>query len=244
MAGSLGGRARIRLYGNPGTAEGRKLGGSRSLKTHAYLGTRFVTLRQIRTPARCERFAELMGILAGDGHLGVYQTSVTTSSITDIEHAEYVRTLLRTLFRIPVSITKIKRCNALVVLMSSKAASDFLRKEGMVRGNKVKAQIRPPRWILMNPDFRNAYLRGLIDTDGTAYFDRHRVKGKDYASMCLAFTNASTPLLDFVEDSLKELGFHPSRWGRHVRLRRRKEVLEYVKIVGFSNPKHARRIGV
>lgn len=243
-AGSLGGLKRIHLYGNPGTPEGRRLGGLRALKTHAYRGTGFKLLRPLRRPKRNATLAELMGILAGDGHLGTYQVSVTTNSITDIEHANHIQKLFLTIFGIKPSITKRLNKNAVVVLLSSKAACDFLESQGMVRGNKVKEQLAPPTWVLKRPLFQKMFLRGLIDTDGTVYCDKHRIKGRDYASVCIAFTNASLPLLDFVETTLTDVGYHPTRWGRNIRLRRRKDVLGYAKTIGFSNPKHARKIKV
>lgn len=244
MSGSLGGKARIVLHGNPGTKEGRKLGGLRSLETHKKNKSGFKLLKKVKLPQHSEELAELMGILAGDGHLGTYQVSITTNADTDIEHAQYVRDLFVKLFDSHVSIKRKLTCNAVVVLLSSKTVCDFLESQGMIRGNKVVAQISPPPWVVKREEYRKSYLRGLIDTDGTAYYDKHCVKGKSYSSICIAFTNASVPLLDFVQQTLEEYGYHPTRFGRDIRLRRRKEVLDYVKTVGFNNSKHARRIGV
>lgn len=244
VAGRFGGAARMRLYGNPGTAEGRRLGGLRSQETHKRNHTGFKTLRILKTPRKSKELAELMGILAGDGHVGTYQISVVTNSETDYEHALYIKTLLGKMFAVPVSLTRHKTDKAAIILVSSKHACRIVNALGMKSGNKVTQQIQPPTWILKNSNYAKAYLRGLIDTDGTAYIDRHIVKGKSYTSICLAFTNASVPLLDFVEETWKGIGYHPTRWGRHVRLRRRKDVLGHIQTVGFSNPKHKRRIGI
>lgn len=243
-AGRLGGRARVRLHGNPGTPEGRRLGGLRSLKTHRSRGTEFVTLKKVRKPTRSVEFAELMGILAGDGHLDTYQVSVTTNAVTDMEHAMHIRKLFSTVFAAQASLRKRSSRNAVIVLLSSKSACDFIEAEGMRRGNKVEKQIAPPAWIFSRHRFKCAFLRGLIDTDGTVYIDKHTINGKDYGSICIAFTNASMPLLDFVSATFEELGYRPTRWGRQVRLRRQKDVLAYAKTIGFSNPKHARKIRV
>lgn len=243
-AGRIGGLARNARYGSPGTPEGRRLGGLRSQDFHRKHKTRFRTLEKIRKPRHSDRLAELMGILAGDGHLGVYQVSVTTSSETDLEHARYIQTLMSDLFKRPVSLIKRRKCAAVIVLLSSKAACDFLEEQGMSRGNKTSNQLGPPLWVLMKSSYRKAYLRGLMDTDGTVYLDKHRNKGVEYASLCLAFTNASRPLTDFVQATWQEMGYHPTTWGRHVRLRRGKEVRGYIKEVGFSNPKHMRKTEV
>lgn len=185
-----------------------------------------------------------MGILAGDGHVGVYQVSIVTNAVTDQAHAQHAHTLLKKIFGLPVSLKQRQGSNALIVLLSSKHACDILRTLGMTTGNKTRDQLAPPTWVVQNAHFRRAFLRGLVDTDGCVYFDRHRVKRKEYASLCIAFTNASVPLLDFVEQTWKELGYSPTRFGRDARLRRKKDVLDYVATVGFNNPKHARKIKV
>lgn len=241
-AGKLGGEARFRIHGALGTVEGRRLGGLRSLATHRLRKTAFKTLREIKKPKHSSQLAEVLGILMGDGHVGKYQVSVVTNSETDYEHACHVKRLLEEIFKLPVSMIRLKNTNAVIILLSSKSTCDFLRTAGMSTGNKTRDQIQAPSWIYQNPRFKRAFLRGLVDTDGCVYFDRHKIKNRDYASICIAFTNASLPLLNFVEQSMRDEGFSPTRWGRHVRLRRRDDVFQYAKRIGFSNPKHAKKI--
>lgn len=243
-AGSLGGRRRIELHGNPGTVEGRRLGGLRSIDTHKKSKTAFKTLRKINFPRPSARLAELLGIIMGDGHVGLYQTSVVTNSETDIEHARYIQLLMGSLFNIPVSFSERRDKKACTVLISSKEVCRFLEQNGIPRGNKLAGTMQVPTWIQKNNLYKTAFLRGLMDTDGTVYLDKHVIKGKQYVSTCIAFTNASKTLLCFVKQTLREEGYNPTVWGRHVRLRRRKEVLRYAAEIGFSNPKHSRKITV
>jgi hypothetical protein len=243
-AGRLGGIARVHLYGNPGTPEGRRLGGIRSIKVHKLKNSGFKVLRNVRLPKKSGRLAELLGVLAGDGSLTNYQVSVVTNATTDYEHALFVKNLLTDLFAAPVSLTRRSGENVVVVLLSSRKVCLYLSKLGVPFGNKVKQQVAPPIWIKRSKSFRYAYLRGLLDTDGTVYKDKHQVKEKEYSSTCIAFTNASEPLLDFVETTWRELGYRPTRSGRNVRLRRMLDVHNYTKEQGFSNPKHTRKIEV
>ena len=227
-----------------GTPEGRLLGGLRSLATYKKFRTGFQTLREVRKPAHSVELAELMGILMGDGHLDIYQATVSTNSETDAEHAQYVADLSHTIFGLEPSIRKGRLIKVLTVTISSKMACDHLESLGMTRGNKLLKGLNPPEWIVRDTNYSTAFLRGLIDTDGCVYYDRHTIRGRKYLSTCIAFTNASIELLDFVQDLLLRRGFHPTRWGRHIRLRRAKEVLRYAKEVGFSNPKHSGKIAV
>lgn len=229
---------------NPGTPEGRRLGGLRSLTTHKRKRTGFKTLREVPVPHYSVELAELMGILMGDGHLDKYQISMSTHSETDIEHAEFVVNLLTSVFGLPVSLRKRNTKQAVVVTLSSKAACEHLHALGMPRGNKLMKGLYPPTWIKENTEYTSAFMRGLIDTDGCVYQDRHTIRGRAYVSICIAFTSASSELLDFVEAVLTAREYHPTRWGRSIRLRRRMDVFRYASEIGFSNPKHARKIEV
>ena len=234
----------MRQYGNPGTRDGRVRGGRRSIKVHQRSQTGFKTLQYPALPRRSCILAELLGILAGDGHVNKYQISVTTNSTTDLAHAMYIKCVLMHLFHLHVSLTKKRGAQAVTVLLSSKNVCDFLSALGVPLGNKTIHQITPPTWIIRNAPYSRAYLRGLIDTDGSVYLDRHIKKGRLYSSICISFTNASVPLLDFAERTMRSCGLTPTRSGLSVRLRKRKDVHNYARMIGFQNPKHAAKITV
>lgn len=69
-SGKLGGLARVNKVGNPGTVEGRRLGGLRSQVTHKKNQTNFILRKEILKPKESESFAEFVGIMLGDGHVG------------------------------------------------------------------------------------------------------------------------------------------------------------------------------
>lgn len=238
-AGRLGGLARQIKHGNLGTPEGRRLGGLRSLYTHKKNNTGFNILRNVDLPKYSIQLAEMFGILAGDGHVGKYQVSMTTNSETDIKHARHVQKLFEDLFHVPVNISKRKDSKAVVVVVSSKQIADFCVKHGLTRGNKVSAQLDVPQWVQKNKKFSTAFVRGLLDTDGSVYVDVHNIRGKEYRNVGMAFTNRSAPLLSFFKRTLESHGFHPTQKTKYiVFLRREAEVFRYFDIVGSSNSKH------
>lgn len=240
----LGGLARIRRLGNPGTVVGRAKGGRQSLSSHSRIGTGFKLLRKIKHPRTSAKLAELIGIYMGDGHLSAYQGSVVTNCLTDSEHAQFIKGLQEELFGIPVSISKKSGSNALIILISSKAVSNFLTSHGMPIGNKLTHSIEIPIWVKDRIQYSRALVRGLIDTDGSVYVDRHKVKGKNYHSTCLAFTSASPELREFVFRFLLKQGYTPTTSGNDVRLRRKQDVVRYMTEVGSNNPKHLRKFKV
>ncbi len=243
-AASLGGFARLAQYGDLGTPEGRRRGGLRAWQTHKQNPTSPFVARSVVRPKKNVRFAELIGAILGDGSLTKYQLILYSNAISDREYSAFLSKLIIEIFGITPTVTHHVSRGVTTVTCSSKNTVNYLLSIGLGLGNKTKRQAAVPVWILKNRAYINACMRGLIDTDGCVYLDRHTIKGHRYTSHCIAFTNASHPLLDFVFNAWRALGFHPTRHGRDVRLRRSEEVIQHAKEIGFSNPKHSRKIKV
>ena len=243
-AGSLGGRARHILYGNLGTPAGRRRGGLQSWQTHKKNPLSPFVARPVTPPRHSVDFAELVGAILGDGTVTTYQLILYSNIFDESEYSAFLSKLILKVFRITAATHERRKAGVIRLVCSRAEVVIHLQKAGVGIGNKVRRQAEVPLWIKSNIVFAKACLRGLIDTDGCVYLDHHHIKGQSYVSLCIAFTNASIPLLDFVFETWRHLGFHPTRHGRHVRLRRRSEVLRYVNEVGFSNPKHMRKIQV
>lgn len=241
--GRKGGLSRTALHGNPGTAEGRRKGGLNSLRTHAKNKTAFKTLKPITAPKHSARLAELVGILMGDGHVGLYQTSVVTNSETDFQHALFVKSLFEDLFGIEASLSNQRNKKACVITVSSKSICHFFVDQGIPQGNKITLGLRIPEWIREKSLYRKAFIRGLFDTDGCVYLDKHRYGQKVYEHLGMAFANQSLPLLSFFKESLELLGLHPTQKTKfRVFLRRREDIQRYFDLVGSSNEKHLKKV--
>lgn len=241
-AGRLGGLARIARHGNPGTQNGRSRGGHNSILVQRGRESGFKTLAKIQRPPHSPALAEFFGILAGDGHINLYQVTVSTNSRTDVAHAKHVQQLAHSLFGISVTCTKRANKNVLIIVISSRAVTDYLVQNGLNRGNKVLSQIAPPQWILANPLYTMRYVRGLFDTDGCVFVDNHTIRGKQYRNIGIAFTNYSKPLLECFKQCLESMGLHPTqKTANVVFLRRKNDVAQYFKLVGSSNEKHLNR---
>jgi len=242
-AGRKGGFIRNQRYGNFGTREGRSKGGKIScqnffsnLKLAKKL--RFKIRKDIYHPDKSSALAELIGIILGDGGITHYQVKVSQNKETDRAYSPYITRLFKRLFSLDSNIRDDSYGKAREIVISSRNLVEYLIKLGLKEGNKVKQQIDIPNWIKKNKDFRVACLRGLIDTDGCFHVDIHNIRGKKYFNAGLIFTSYSLPLFLSVQKILKQLDFHPTGRGRNVFLRREREVIQYFKEVGSSNPKH------
>lgn len=240
---SSGGVARVKKYGNPGTKEGRRLGGLRSLVHHAKKQSDFKTLRVFKKPKRSEDMAELLGILFGDGHLSHYQMSVTTNSETDKEHIFFVKKLIEKLLGAKVTIRKKLNQKALVAVVSSRDIVVYFKILGMPVGNKLKNGLQAPSWIFKSPSYRKGFIRGLFDTDGCLYLDSHKIKNKKYHYVGWTITSYAGTLRNDVVEILREFGLHPTSTGsqKSVYLRKQADIIRYFKIIGSHNSKHLNR---
>ena len=91
--------------------------------------------------------------------------------------------------------------------------------------------------------FKIGFLRGLFDTDGCVYLDKHRVGRKTYKHYGWTITSYSVRLIEDIIQLLKQLGFSPTHRTsqKSVFLRRQGEIARYFHEIKTHNPKHAGR---
>jgi len=238
---------RNKLYGNPGTPEGRRKGGlitvNKFSKNICYAKRKgFIVRKEIRCPPQSALLAEFIGIMLGDGSINKNQAKVTLSSKTDRGYAYFIQRIIKKLFNIKSPIA-FRAKNTIEIMIYSRNAVDFLVQCGLKTGNKVSNQIDVPRWIFNKGSFIKACLRGLIDTDGGIYFHDHVTKGIKYKNIGLCFTNRSLPLLNSANQMFLMLGLSAkSDKIRHVSLYGISNLDKYMSIIGSNNIKNKKKI--
>lgn len=244
----LGGLRRVQLYGNPGTLEGRSQGGKKTtdfFRKNPELARKagFVIRKEIKYPARCVELAELIGIILGDGGLsGNHQLTVSFNSKTDKEYSVFLGKILRKLFSIDYHVHPRRNCDGADIVVSSSNLIDFLLKQGLVSGNKVKNQVDIPHWIYDKVAYQKACVRGLIDTDGSFYRHRYNSNGRNYSYLKLCFASRSKSLLNSVLRILRQFGFDAYMHGDQVFIYSMLGIKKYFEEIGTHNPKHSDKI--
>lgn len=235
----IGGIARYKKYGYFGTIEGCRKGGSKALSILRSKGI-IPICKHFLLPKRLSgELAEFVGILLGDGGITKEQVTITLNSEADKQYVEYVNNLGSKLFNDKPTISKRKNCKATDVRFSGKQLVEYLVKNGLKVGNKVRQQVGVPDWIQNSKSYTKMCLRGLMDTDGGVFTHKYKVNNKLYAYLNICFTNRSLPLLRFVYQTLKELGFTPKLKdkveNKKVWLYNTHEVDRYLSFVKSSN---------
>ncbi len=204
------------------------------------------TIKNVNFPEASEKFAEFYGAMLGDGNLnktkgyrvGTYMARIAGDQKLDREyHIFFLKPLMEDLFGLKVKVGKQGK-GTMYLTMYSKLLVDFLEKKGFAAGDKIRNKLNIPDWIKENDDFLKACLRGLYDTDGGIY----RLNNQNTCQ--IAFTNHNSVLLKDVRDSLIKLGIRPSKIvsGRRVYITKKSELQKFLKLVGFSNPRHSNKV--
>lgn len=241
-AGEKGARVTMQRHGPPGTPEGRRKGGKNSYAARRGRAGEIFTPKSMRKPRKSVLLAEFIGILIGDGGMTRYQVVVTTNSVDDYEYSLFIANLSQRLFGMMPNLSERKDSQCITIVTSSVELVKFLKTAGILQGDKLKQNLNVPTWIFKNKAFEVACLRGMFDTDGCVFQERHKIKGKMYCYPRLSFVSASEHLRLSIYNILEDLEFTPKiRNNRSVNLERRCDIESYFRVVGTSNPKHLNR---
>lgn len=194
--------------------------------------------KRVQLPRSSTDLAEFFGIMLGDGGINnPWQANITLNAVKDYQYSLYIQRLIKRLFGITSTSFKYPTRDALRILITGISVVDFLVARGLHRGNKLKQGLKIPSWILDNPKYRRAAVRGLIDTDGCIFVHTHTVARKLYSNIGLTFSSRSPELIYQVAAVFEEYGIMPhiSARGTEIYLYRKEAVERYLRIFGSSN---------
>lgn len=195
----------------------------------------------IKRSRKSKHLAEFVGIMIGDGGITKNQVTVSLNPKTDKSYIIFVADLIRKLFKVKPSFYK-KGESEVSITVSRMRLVSFCKSIGLKIGNKLKQNLDIPDWVKDKKCFKNACMKGLVDTDGCFFNECHKINKKIYCYPRLAFSSNSKELRSSVVELLKELNFSPKvRCKRNVQLESREDIIRYFNLIGTSNPKHRRK---
>lgn len=238
--GRKGALSRLKIYGPPGTPESRKKGGlvsqqRRRENPEYYRRLGCIVRNEFKTPKPSMALAEFVGIMLGDGAITDSQVTISLSLKNDVQYGEYVKILLEKLFGRKPSVYKRIDNGTLIIQFSGVNFIEFCLKMGLVKGNKIRAQVDIPGWIKNNSSYYIACLRGLFDTDGCIYLHKHWTKGIRYRNLGLCFTSHSKPLLHSFNQGLLQLSFKTTIKPNRVFMYSQDQIQRFFEVVKPKN---------
>jgi tRNA dimethylallyltransferase len=149
-----------------------------------------------------EELAYIIGIAIGDGNLSNPNGRAVRLRITcDKNYSNLIKEIIESLKKIAPNnkiSTFERKDNCIDISCYSNDWEEILGWKAS-RGSKIKQGIKIPDWIKKNKIYTKKVLKGLIQTDGSIYFDR---KYK-----MVNFTSASHELVEDVSKLVKKIGF-------------------------------------
>lgn len=196
---------------------------------------------QVKFPDKFNIFlAEFMGILYGDGCVSVYSTAIYLNSIVDKKYSLFVVKLAKNLFPgASVTIQYCKRAHMIIIQISAKMVSDYLKQIGFDKSRLI------PQWIDKDLNFTYSFIRGLFDTEGSVGFKKFKGKTGNYLYKQLAFTNKNDNLLKFVSEKLEKFRLKPTMFSKkNIYISNPYNIKKFINIIGLHNPKLIQKISL
>ncbi len=181
--------------------------------------------------------AELLGILAGDGHISNinYEVCVSGHMILDKEYInKNVVFLFEKLFGLDSKLKIYKPYTHLRCCVNSKLLIEYLSKEFNLPVGKKKGNLHIPKQIIEDKLLLKYYIRGLFDTDGSVYFRRKK-------DIVVSIISGDLLFLNEVKNALKILGYNPCVSGKNLYLYKKEEVKRFFSEINPINKKHLDR---
>jgi len=198
--------------------------------------------KETKIPEKSRDLAEFTGIMIGDGGMSDRQITISSNYITDNHYIRFVKKLIKKLFGLEASVYRIKDSKCAIIVVSRVNLVKFCKSIGIKSGNKLKQNLDIPAWIKSNKKFRVPCIRGLMDTDGCVYLERHETNKKKYCYPRLSFVSYSKNLRKSTYKILSDMGFNPKiRNNRSVQIEDRQEIIKYFKTIKTNNLKHQKR---
>ena len=186
--------------------------------------------KNISINTNSQHFAELLGIILGDGHINknMKVVSIHLNRLNEEPYAEHIQKILK---NIDIKTSIYRNKNKLDIMIYSKKVSEILISKGLPKGNKTKSESTViPEYIFKNKQLLICCLRGLFDTDGSISLSRKTLQ--------IYFSNYNQKLLESFSKGLKILGFTPCLSKKGVMLYAN-QAIRFYEIIGTSNLKNA-----
>jgi hypothetical protein len=200
------------------------------------------------------RVAELVGILLGDGSIGVYhckrknggqseqcKVQITCNSKDDREYIEYMEKLIFELFgeHPKISYRDTYTCD---LRLFRREILEFLVNEIGMELSPKRNRAKIPQYYLEN-DFELDVLRGYFDTDGSLVIANNNGTTYPRLEMKVCPSPMQKQFCDILERNGFKFGFYQIGNGEvRIQMNGKKPLAKWLNKVGFSNPKHARKV--
>ncbi len=187
---------------------------------------------------------ELLGILMGDGWLGIYgrprrrkQVCFCGNLKEEREYRKYVQALIKTTLNVNGYYQERKTNNTYYIIINSETLFDFFHETyDFPVGKKYYFNTKklPKTWNL-----QKVLIRGIFDTDGSFFLDRDIRYKVPYPILDITLKNQE--VLEWIVNTLKRRGFRTIKYGRHIRLKGHTNIQKWFTEISPKNTVHTKK---
>ena len=146
-------------------------------------------------------FHLLLGIHAGDGHLGIYKWRSADNSK---EAVTQIAKIIERLFKIPTRILKDKREDCWFVEVTNKEFSNTINTAGFPYGRKIN-KLKIPKMTLSSATYIKSFLNGVFGCEATIYKKFYRKQDEHY--LIIKIVMCDKDFIGKIANALKKLDF-------------------------------------
>lgn len=180
-------------------------------------------------PDKSSELAELVGIVLGDGNIHKFkrcQRLLISCNSTDKDYIKHISFLVEKILKKKPTVKQRRNVQCTDVYVYMQRVDEAL---GIPAGNKIKNNVRIPKWIYKDKKCLLKCIKGLFETDGDYAFNKkHNVE-------FIEFSNRSERLRRSAFDALVSLGYSPQLGKRYVRLAKKREIPKFLKDIEYLN---------
>jgi hypothetical protein len=195
-----------------------------------------------KLPEICDpRVIEILGILVGDGWLGISghprrrkQVCFCGNLKTETRYREYIQKLIKETLNVNGYYQERTEYNTYYIIINSEGIFDFFHTNfDFPVGDKAFFNIGkfPKSWNL-----QKRLIRGIFDTDGSAFFDKDRRYRHPYPILDITLKNSE--VMDWIAECLRRHDFAVIRRGRCIRLKGEDNFHKWFKEISPKNEVH------
>ncbi len=208
-----------------------------------------------------KELAELIGIITGDGHVGIYKKCdgrnkhpivICGHKTEDLDYyRDYLNNLFKKLFNVELKLRFSNQENTLYATIDSMCiAYFFYYSVGLPIGNKVSRTTIPKCIQESETEIKTAFIRGLADTDSSISFKKGSREMNCYPT--ISIKQKSKQIIEDLSEALSVLGFTMcteydiidndkrgfTSIGHRIYISGKPNLEKWMNMIGFSNPKH------
>ena len=196
------------------------------------------------------KMAELIGILLGDGSLSlkehnptaINRLKITLNSKEDLEYLSYVKDLLKEIFEIEPLIRFRKNENTVDLFIFRKEIIKYLTNDiGLKLSPKWNNAIIPEPYI--SKELGSFVIRGYFDTDGCLVTTNNNGIIYPRLEMKVCPSPMQAQFIQILRNHNFNMGIYQIGKGKvRIQINGKSELKKWIKLIGFSNPKHSNKI--